>query len=373
MCTYEDLVDATLPARPDPARGAAAAHDHPRRRGHRPRHRVDVVPQRAAARVGAGDGRLHRRRRGGHRTAPDNEHADLFATFPNSYGSLGYATRLRIELEPVRSHVALRHVRFRDTDGPAGRDRRRSPRPGEWDGERVDALDGIAFEPGEYYLTLAQLDRRAARLAGLRLRRAADLLALDPAAGDRPADDLRLPVALGHRLVLVLARVRRPAPAWCAGSGRAGCGAPTSTTGWSASSAASGSWTGSTAGPDRPQRERVVQDIEVPVERLGEFLDWFDARGRHAPGVAVPVAAARVRRPGDRGLAVVPAEAGAHLRQRRLLGRGARRRRRPEQPAATARSRTRSPSSTATSRSTPRRSTTPRPSTGSTTAPTWPR
>ena len=27
---------------------------------------------------------------------------------------------------------------------------------------------------------------------------------------------------------------------------------------------------------DRPLRERVVQDIEVPVERLGEFLDWFD-------------------------------------------------------------------------------------------------
>ena len=26
----------------------------------------------------------------------------------------------------------------------------------------------------------------------------------------------------------------------------------------------------------RPQRERVIQDIEVPVGRLGEFLDWFD-------------------------------------------------------------------------------------------------
>ena len=30
-----------------------------------------------------------------------NEHADLFHGFPNSYGSLGYALRLRIELEPV--------------------------------------------------------------------------------------------------------------------------------------------------------------------------------------------------------------------------------------------------------------------------------
>src|SRR3546814_13694756 len=42
----------------------------------------------------------------------DNEHADLFRTFPNSYGSLGYATRLRIELEPVEPYVALRPVRF---------------------------------------------------------------------------------------------------------------------------------------------------------------------------------------------------------------------------------------------------------------------
>ena len=56
-------------ARADPVRRAAAAHHHARRRGHRPRHRVDQLPQRAAARVGARDGRLHRRRRGRHRAA----------------------------------------------------------------------------------------------------------------------------------------------------------------------------------------------------------------------------------------------------------------------------------------------------------------
>ena len=66
MCTYEHLVDATLPHGLIPLRRAAAAHDHARRRGDRARHRVDQLPQRAAARVGARDGRLHRRRRGGH-------------------------------------------------------------------------------------------------------------------------------------------------------------------------------------------------------------------------------------------------------------------------------------------------------------------
>jgi FAD/FMN-containing dehydrogenase len=46
---------------------------------------------------------------------PDNEHRDLFRGFPNSYGTLGYALRLRIELEPVLPYVRLRHVRFGST------------------------------------------------------------------------------------------------------------------------------------------------------------------------------------------------------------------------------------------------------------------
>ena len=38
-------------------------------------------------------------------TASRTENADLFRAFPNSYGSLGYAVRLRIELEPVTPFV----------------------------------------------------------------------------------------------------------------------------------------------------------------------------------------------------------------------------------------------------------------------------
>ncbi|WP_395474881.1 FAD-binding oxidoreductase [Saccharopolyspora spinosa] len=87
------------------------------------------------------------------RARPDNEHADLFRGFPNSYGTLGYALRLEIELEQVKPYVRLRHVRF----GSAGecatviaeicRDR-------SFDGEPVDFLDGTVFSPREQYLTL---------------------------------------------------------------------------------------------------------------------------------------------------------------------------------------------------------------------------
>src|SRR5437764_3666739 len=37
----------------------------------------------------------------------DNEHADLFYGFPNSYGTLGYALRLRARTVPTRRYVAI--------------------------------------------------------------------------------------------------------------------------------------------------------------------------------------------------------------------------------------------------------------------------
>ena len=43
---------------------------------------------------------------------PDNAHRDLFFGFPNSYGTLGYALRVRARLVPVRPYVRLSHRRF---------------------------------------------------------------------------------------------------------------------------------------------------------------------------------------------------------------------------------------------------------------------
>ena len=47
---------------------------------------------------------------------PEGEHADLFRGFPNSYGTLGYALRIVIDVQPVRPYVAIEHRRV---DGPA--------------------------------------------------------------------------------------------------------------------------------------------------------------------------------------------------------------------------------------------------------------
>jgi len=47
---------------------------------------------------------------------PDNEHADLFFGFPNSYGTLGYALRVKAKAVPVRPYVHLLHLDYFDTD-----------------------------------------------------------------------------------------------------------------------------------------------------------------------------------------------------------------------------------------------------------------
>src|SRR5882672_2286825 len=43
---------------------------------------------------------------------PGNEHADLFFGFPNSYGTLGYALRVRARTVPVKPYVHLTHSAF---------------------------------------------------------------------------------------------------------------------------------------------------------------------------------------------------------------------------------------------------------------------
>lgn len=91
---------------------------------------------------------------------PDNEYAELFHSFPNSYGTLGYALRLVIDLEPVQPFVKLRHVRYDDLDDlVAAIDTISSSRVHE--GDRVDFLDGTVFSAHEAYLTVGSFTQSA--------------------------------------------------------------------------------------------------------------------------------------------------------------------------------------------------------------------
>ncbi|MBD8870005.1 FAD-binding oxidoreductase [Nocardioides donggukensis] len=295
MCTYEDLVATTLPLglvplvvpqlRTITLGGAVTGlgiestsfrHGLP----HESVLEVEVL---------TGDGRLVR-------AGPD-ANPDLFAAFPNSYGSLGYATRLRIELEEVPAYVALRHLRF-DSAAELASAVAELVETRSWAGERVDGLDGVAFAPDELYLTLARwtpvAEAPPSDYTGQRIfyrslqQRGTDVLTMHDylwrwdtdwfwcsgAFGlHRPwvrrlwprrwrrSDAYHRLVGLEHRYRVVERLDRRRG---------------------------------------RPPRERVVQDVEVPVSRLADFLAWFDDAVGMRPVWLCPL---RLREPSGPGSA----------------------------------------------------------------------
>lgn len=84
---------------------------------------------------------------------PDGPHSDLFHAFPNSYGTLGYAMRLRVKLDRIRRNVRLSYSRFNDAEAflDACADAcALGSAPGS-DGPHF--VEGVAFGPNELVLS----------------------------------------------------------------------------------------------------------------------------------------------------------------------------------------------------------------------------
>ncbi|WP_221469770.1 FAD-binding oxidoreductase [Allocatelliglobosispora scoriae] len=202
---------------------------------------------------------------------PDNEHAELFRGFPNSYGTLGYALRLTIELEPVKPYVRLRHVRFDDAHScfaameaicATGADQ----------GERVDFIDGTVFGPDEQYLTLATFTDTA------------------PSVSDYTGMEIYYRSIQRKRVDHLTVRdyIWRWDTDWFWCSRALGVQQPWVRRMWPASKRRSDVYRRLVALDRRhrisnrldkwrghPQQEPVVQDIEVPVAQGPSFLDFF--------------------------------------------------------------------------------------------------
>jgi FAD/FMN-containing dehydrogenase len=80
---------------------------------------------------------------------PDNEHSDLFYGFPNSYGTLGYALKLRLASVPAKRYVMLTHRRHADIAAffAALQEATRGD---------ADFVDAVAFGPGELWLNVCR-------------------------------------------------------------------------------------------------------------------------------------------------------------------------------------------------------------------------
>ena len=80
---------------------------------------------------------------------PQNEHQQLFFGFPNSYGTLGYALKLKIRVVPVKPYIRLTHIRHQDAASYFADLENQCK-------ENIDFIDGVIFGPGEYYLTVGE-------------------------------------------------------------------------------------------------------------------------------------------------------------------------------------------------------------------------
>ncbi|MDN5919907.1 MAG: FAD-binding oxidoreductase, partial [Pseudonocardia sp.] len=233
---------------------------------------------------------------------PDGEHADLFRAFPNSYGTLGYALRLVIELMPVGRYVKLTHHRYPDATSATEAivDFSDPARPGN-----LDFLDGTVFSPGEQYLTVGEFVDEP--MPGARISDYTGQEVYYRSLQRRPVDHLTI-----HDYIW------RWDPDWFWCSRAFGVQQPLVRRFWPRHLRRSDVYRRLVALDQRyqasnhvrrafgaPEEEMVIQDVEIPVARIPEFL-----RGFHRDVGIEPVWLCPVRLRGERTWPLYPMEPG---------------------------------------------------------------
>nr|WP_224399898.1 FAD-binding oxidoreductase [Corynebacterium poyangense] len=272
MCTYEDLVDATLPFGLSPTvvpqlktitlGGAVTGM------GVESTSFCQGLPHEAVEEMDIFTGT------GDILTCSAHHNVDLFRSFPNSYGSLGYALRLKIHLVPISPVVELRHVRCHSSDKAANLLESIATTK-SYQGLDVEFLDGVAFSPTEIYLSLGRGVAEGQPLSDYTRQRIY-------------YRSLQHPTGILRDYLSIRDYFWRWDPDWFWCSRAFGVQHPRIRKLWPRDLLRSNiywkliDWDRKyniadrlEARAGRPARERVVQDIEVTCDRLPEFLEWF--------------------------------------------------------------------------------------------------
>lgn len=195
---------------------------------------------------------------------PDNEHAALFFGFPNSYGTLGYATRVRAKTIPAKPFVALHHQKHDNfqsflqslSDALKG---------------ESDFVDGVIFDRDCIVLTTGQFTNNAKDLSDYTFRniyyrsllsKKEDYLTVNDYIWRWDTDWFWCSKNLG---------AQNPLIRHCLGKHRLNSRFYTRVMRWN------NRW----QALERLERifgfrrESVIQDVDIPVENAAEFFNFF--------------------------------------------------------------------------------------------------
>lgn len=195
---------------------------------------------------------------------PDNEHNDLFFGFPNSYGTLGYALRVKAKTLPVKRFVRLEHVHHTDPEAFFGNVAAVCASP-------ADFVDAVVFGPREMVTTVGRFADEAPYASDYTYEhiyyrslrsRDEDYLATRDYLWRWDTDWFWC----SQNLFAQNPVVRR-----LLGRGRLNSVFYTRVMRWN-SRVGLTRWLDRIAGR---HPESVIQDVDIPVERAPEFLDFF--------------------------------------------------------------------------------------------------
>jgi FAD/FMN-containing dehydrogenase len=207
-------------------------------------------------------------------TVSGDQHCDLYRAFPNSYGTLGYSTRLRIELEPVAPFVALWHIRFHSVAELIA-EMERIIDTGGRDGVPVDYLDGVVFGADESYLCVGKRTTTPGPVS-------------DYTGKNIYYRSIQHDAGVKEDRLTIHDYIWRWDTDWFWCSRAFGAQNPRLRRWWPRRYRRSSFYWKLVAADQRfgiadriekhkgrPPRERVVQDVEVPLDRAREFVEWF--------------------------------------------------------------------------------------------------
>ena len=195
---------------------------------------------------------------------PDNEHSDLFFGFPNSYGTLGYALRVRARTVPVKPFVELHHRQYASAYKCFAALR-------ELCDADVDFVDGVVFGRDQMVITTGRFIDQAPWVSDYTyknifyrslLKQDVDFLSVSDFIWRWDTDWFWCSKNLGAQQPLI----RR-----LLGPSRLNSRFYTRVMRWN-------SRLGLTRWLDRfsgLHRESVIQDVDVPIEHASEFLEFF--------------------------------------------------------------------------------------------------